>query len=160
MRRFTTQAQQDCYKQCARLMVRAFGDEVQTSMDTAEFSVTAGSAQVDVVVLPWRDTAIVSAQATVVRQPAIDYDLLAFLLSENVQFDLGGFGINRDGDVVFKHATIASSLTEDILRASVQTVMLCADQYDDRIQTRWGGKRAADSPSSVSSSNSGSNSSW
>ncbi len=144
MQRFITEAQQECYKQCARLMVRVFGDEVQASMDAPEFTVTAGSARIDVVVRPWRDTAIVTTRAIVVSEPTVDYDLLAFLLAENEQFDLGGFGIDQHGDVIFKHATISGSLTEDTLRATVQTVMLIADQYDDRIQHRWGGKRAAD----------------
>jgi hypothetical protein len=145
MTRFISQAQKDCYKQCARIMVAVFGDAVQASMDAPEFSVAAGSARVDVIVTPWRDTAIVAAMAVVVQKPAIDYDLRAFLLAENLQFDLGGFGINQQGDVVFKHATIGTALSEDSLRASVQTVMLIADQYDDRIQARWGGQRATDS---------------
>lgn len=145
MPRFLTTAQRDGYKLCARLMVGIFGDEAQASLDRPEFSVVAGSARIDVIVTPWRDSFVATVQSVVVAGPNLDYNLLEFLLTENALFDLGAFGLDKGGNVQFRRAILGPSLTETELRASVQYLMLIADQYDDRIQSRWGGQRASDS---------------
>ena len=44
----------------------------------------------------------------------------------------------------FKRSILGGSVSEAELRETVRYVMLIADQYDDRIQARWGGKRAID----------------
>jgi len=45
---------------------------------------------------------------------------------------------------VFDHTIVGQSCDKDELRASVLTVVLCADRYDDEIVRRWGGERALD----------------
>ncbi len=143
---FLTDPQRQCYKQVARFMVQGFGDQVEASLESPEFTIAAGSARVDVKVMPWRDDVIVNVHAKVVSGVEVNKNLLLFLLNENVQFDIGGFGLDLDGNVVFVQSIIGHSITEKVLTKTVKTVMLIADQYDDRIQSRWGGKRASDDP--------------
>ncbi len=146
MHEFVTAPQRQCYKKVARLMVQGFGDQVEASLQLPEFTIAAGSARIDVKVTPWRNDVIVNVQAKVISGVEVNETLLLFLLNENVQFDIGGFGLDPDGNVVFGQSIIGDSLTENVLTKTVKTVMLIADQYDDRIQARWGGKRATDDP--------------
>lgn len=141
---FITDAQKECYKRVARLMIELFGDAVEASVDAPEFTVGLGSALVDVSVTPWRDDAIVRSRALVVSRPRADNELYAFLLQESATFDFGGFGLTGEGDVIFQDALLGSGCDRRELHVSVHTVLHIADQYDDRIQQRWGGQRASD----------------
>ena len=147
MPRFISSAHCDGYKACARLMIGIFGDLAEAVPDKTEFSVRSGSARIDITVSPWRDSFVVVVSAVVVSAARLDYDLLEFLLTENTSLDFGGFGIDRRGNVQFRRAVLGVSLSEAELRETVRYVMLIADQYDDRIQARWGGRRAIDSQS-------------
>ena len=150
MARFLTEAHQAAYKHVARLMITLFGDKVEASMERTEFTVGLGSARVDVTVAPWRDDAMVTVGAVVLVQPRVDFDLMEFLLHENADFDIGSFGLSRGGNLVLRHGIMARSCDEQTLKTVVWTLMRMADQYDDRIQQRWGGQRAIDRPRTVS----------
>lgn len=142
--RFLTDQHQSTYKRVARHLIGLWGDRVEASLELPAFSVTAGSARVDIQVIAWRDNAIVRARSTVVSRAAVDFDLMEFLLFENAAMDVGAFALTRGGDVVFQHSILGLSCEAHEVRLTVQTVMHVADQYDDRIQARWGGQRAID----------------
>lgn len=144
MPRFITDGQRDAYKAVARALLRTFGDAVEASLEAPAFSLASGSARVEVGVMPWRDTALIKIRALLIENARVDFDLLDFLLRENQQLDLGGFALDGAGGVFFQHTILGSGVSEDVVRTSVQTVMLVADQYDDRIQQRWGGRRSVD----------------
>jgi hypothetical protein len=85
--------------------------------------------------------AIRSTSPVTVGTP-ITPELLEFLLKENSSFVFGGFGLGPNGEVVYSHAIMASSVDAVELGASVSAVVNMADKYDDQIVQRWGGKTA------------------
>jgi len=52
--------------------------------------------------------------------------------------------LDSQGVVVFVHTIIASSLDKEELGASVKSVLFTADQFDNLIVQRWGGKTMKD----------------
>ena len=142
---FKTAAQQASYERVAGFMKELFGEQARAVPDAPMFGITNGSALIFVSVHPWgEDDASVQARAFVVRGPELRPDLLDYLLRENESLRLGGFGIDQDGDIVFRHTLRATECTKADLRALVSAVAWTADKYDDEIIAKWGGKRAAD----------------
>jgi hypothetical protein len=100
-----------------------------------------GSTLVDVRVVQVGDSVAVRSSAPVAVGTRLQPDLLRFLLEKNASIPFGAFGVDSRGTVVFAHTILASSsmdLAE--LSASVRSVLLTADEFDDRIVERWGGK--------------------
>jgi T3SS (YopN, CesT) and YbjN peptide-binding chaperone 1 len=64
----------------------------------------------------------------------------------NAEQQFGAFALDPDNDVVFTHTIIGGgdTLDPEELRSSVEAVVRCADDYDDQIVERFGGKRAQD----------------
>jgi hypothetical protein len=60
---------------------------------------------------------------------------------------VGGFGIDDDGDIFFDHCVLGSACTRNQLHSSISNVTYSADQLDDEIVARWGGRRAVEPPS-------------
>jgi hypothetical protein len=56
----------------------------------------------------------------------------------------GAFGVDKDGDIIFEHTIVGSTIDKEELKSSVKAVLSVADHYDDDIVSRWGGKRALD----------------
>ncbi|MFN5980493.1 MAG: T3SS (YopN, CesT) and YbjN peptide-binding chaperone 1, partial [Pseudanabaena sp.] len=71
-------------------------------------------------------------------------DLMRYLLEENAKMIFGAFGISPDNEILFEHSIIGSTCNIKELEVSVKAVMEIADEYDDKIVNRWGGKRALD----------------
>lgn len=84
----------------------------------------------------------IRSTSTVTVGTPITPELLEFLLKENSSFVFGGFGLGPNGEVVYSHAIMASSVDPIELGASVSAVVNMADKYDDQIVHRWGGKTA------------------
>lgn len=99
-----------------------------------------GSTHVDVRVIDFGEKIAVRSVAPVSIGSRLDADLLKFLLEKNAGFIFGAFGLDPQGMVVFSHTILASSLDAEELGASVNTVLVMADRYDDEIVQRWGGK--------------------
>jgi hypothetical protein len=47
------------------------------------------------------------------------------------------------GDILFKHA-IKGTCDKEQLKNSINVVLYTADEEDDKIVARWGGRRASD----------------
>lgn len=142
---FETGAQQAAYERAADLMTQMFGEMAWQSSERPEFGMTVGSATVALAVLPLGDEgAWIDSWSWVVTGPDPSEDLYKYLLEQNVDMRFGAFGVDEEGDIIFKYGIIAGSLDKDELRAAVLAVAQTADEYDDEIVQRFGGMTAKD----------------
>lgn len=142
---FANDAHAEAYQHVKALMTELYGESCSAKADFPSFAVGAGSTMVNIAVLPRSDTdAVVKVFAWVVIGAELAPDLMKYLLQENNQFIFGGFGLDSEGDIFFKHTILATDLDKSELRATIGAVRSSADEYDDLIQQRWGGQRLAD----------------
>lgn len=143
---FESEAQREVYERVARWMRELYGEEFTRELDGVPgIGLAFGSATAYTVVTPrGEDDAVVKVYSLVVTDVQPEPDLMHFLLTKNVQFVIGRFGLDEDDDIVFYHALRGSSCDKEMLRHTVRVVIRTADQMDDEIVARWGGARAAD----------------
>jgi hypothetical protein len=142
---FDTDAQQACYEKILPWMREMFGDFAGQHTESPEFAVMVGSALAQTAIFPVGDEeSVISTRAYVVTGAELTAELMHFLLRENDRMTFGAFGIDADGDIFFEHTIMGSTCDHNELRSSVSAVVLIADEYDDNIIARWGGKRAID----------------
>jgi hypothetical protein len=142
---FSTEAQKGIYDKVGQYMKELFGEYAQARDDYPGYYLTMGSALVHVFVLAWgNDDAAVNVKSYVVTGAERTPEMLEFLLHENNDMRFGAFGLDKDGDVVFEHTIVGSSCEKSELKASIMAVVSVADNYDDKIVSRWGGQRALD----------------
>lgn len=103
-----------------------------------------GSTHVEVRVIDFGGRVAVRSVAPVAIGSRLDAELMRFLLNKNASLVFGAFGVNEQDTVVFTHTILASSMDVEELGASVNSVLLMADQYDDQIVRHWGGKTMRD----------------
>ena len=133
------------YEHVKQLMAELYGETCSVNDDFPAFSLDAGTSMVRVVVLPRDDTdACVQVFAWVIIGAELTPDLMKYLLRKNYEFLFGGFGIDSEGDIFFKHTILANDIDKSELRATIGAVRFSADEQDDEIQKRWGGQRLAD----------------
>ena len=146
---FQTAIQEACYNKIATWMRELYGKFPCAREDVPGLAMVMGSALVEVFVFPWeKDDAIINARSYVVTDVELSPDLLHFLLRENNIMRFGAFGIAEHGDIIFEHTIVGSTCDKLELEASVNAVLEIADDYDDKIVERWGGRRALDRISS------------
>ncbi len=142
---FQTAMQEACYNKVATWMRELYGKFPCAREDVPGLAMVMGSALVEVFVFPWeKDDAVINARSYVVTDVELSPDLLHFLLRENNIMRFGAFGIDEHGDIVFEHTIVGSTCDQVELEASVNAVLEIADDYDDKIVERWGGRRALD----------------
>jgi hypothetical protein len=142
---FKTEVQKGIYDRIGQYVRELFGEYAQARTDFPSYFLTMGSALVQVLVLPWGDDdAAVNVKSYVVAGAERTPEMLEFLLRENNDLRFGAFGLDKDGDVIFEHTIVGSSCDKHELKASILAVVGTADNYDDKIVSRWGGKRALD----------------
>ena len=143
--KFENDAHAKAYERVKLLMAELYGESCSVNDDFPAFALGAGSSQVRVVVLPRDESdACVQVFAWVVIGAELTPDLMKYLLQKNDETLFGGFGIDSEGDIFFKHAILATDLDKSELRATIGAVRFTADEHDDEIQKRWGGQRLAD----------------
>ena len=125
-------------------MRELFGTMVQDPRPDGTIRVRVGSAVTETTLVPWGEEHVVSTRARVAAGADLAPELLRYLLRRNDDVRFGAFGLDADGVIFFRHAIVAGTCDREELRASVTSVALVADRYDDEIVTRWGGRRAAD----------------
>ncbi|OIP68563.1 T3SS (YopN, CesT) and YbjN peptide-binding chaperone 1 [Planktothrix paucivesiculata] len=146
---FQSAIQEACYNKVATWMRELYGKFPCAREDVPGLAMVMGSALVEVFVFPWeKDDAIINARSYVVTDVELSPDLLHFLLRENYIMRFGAFGIDEQGDIIFEHTIVGSTCDKLELEASVNAVLEIADDYDDKIVERWGGRRALDRISS------------
>lgn len=142
---FQSEAQKAVYEKVGQYMKDLFGELARARDDLPGYYLTMGSAVVQAFVLTWGDKdAVVNVRSYVVMGAERTPEMLEFLLRQNYDMRFGGFSLDKDGDVVFEHTIVGSACDKDELKASVMGVLSTADEYDDQIVSRWGGKRALD----------------
>lgn len=142
---FATPAHEACYKKVRQYVAEIFGEQCQIASEKPGFLVAYGSAMVNLMVFPWsNDDAVVSCRSYVVFGAELKPDLLLFLLHENSSFRFGAFGVDQDGDIFFDYSIVGSTADKNEVKAAMLAVMNVADNYDDKIVSRWGGQRAVD----------------
>jgi hypothetical protein len=102
-----------------------------------------GSTHVDVRIIDFNGQVAVRSVAPVAIGSNLCPELMKFLLNNNAGFIFGAFGLDPQGNVIFSHTILASSIDENELGASMNTVLLIADRFDNEIVNRWGGKTMA-----------------
>ena len=142
---FDTEGQRRCYELIKPWVKDLFGDDVYEKAEAPVLGVKHGSAFAQVGVFPWgEDDAVITTRAYVVSGAELTAELMRYLLHENAGMQFGGFGVDRDGDIVFEHSILGSTCDQKELQSSLAAVAQTADDYDDQIVERWGGERALD----------------
>lgn len=142
---FQNDAQKAVYEKVGQYMKELFGELAGVRDDFPAYYVVMGSAVVNAFVFPWGDKdAVINVRSHVVTGAEKTPEMLGYLLRQNFDMRFGAFSMSQDGDVVFEHTIVGSTCDKNELRASVMGVLSTADQYDDQIVSRWGGKRAQD----------------
>lgn len=142
---FKSLAQKVSYERITPWMNELFGESVVVFEDEPLFIVNFGSAVASTRVVPWGDDeALITTRSYVVTDVEVTPELSYFLLRENNGIYFGRFALDSENDIVFEHSLVGSACNLIELQHSVMTVIRIADDYDDEIVTRWGGKRALD----------------
>ncbi len=142
---FKTEPQKNIYEKITPWIKEIFGTFVVVREDTPAFVITVGTAMAQVGVFPWgEDDATLTTRSYVVTGAELVPDLMEFLLHENDRMRFGAFGIDDDKDIFFEHTIVGSTCDKEELKSSVLAVILTADQYDEKITSRWGGQSARD----------------
>jgi hypothetical protein len=142
---FQTDAQKAVYEKVGQYMKELFGELAGARTDLPAYYLRMGSATVQAFILTWGDQdAVVNVRSYVVTGAERTPEMLEFLLRENFNMRFGAFGLDPDGDVTFEHNIIGSTCDKNELKAAVMAVLGTADEYDDQIVGRWGGKRSND----------------
>jgi hypothetical protein len=143
--KFDNKAQEETYNKVVAWMTEIFGEFAKMRDDFPEVAVLRGSAITQTIVVPWGDDeAVICTRSYVVTGAELTNELMQFLLRENCDMRFGGFGIDKEGDIIFEHAIVGSRCDKEELKASIFAVSSTADHYDDQIVERWGGQTALD----------------
>lgn len=142
---FESQAQKKIYLKIHPWMDELFGEHLSLHPERPEFAVGVGSARALTAVFPFQDDdAVISTRAYVVRGAPASLEFYTWLLNQNHRMTFGSFGVDDKGDVFLEHSIVGSTCDQPELSASVLAVALLADDFDDQIVNRWGGRRAID----------------
>ena len=124
--------------------------ETLRSFDDGSFGISFGSAYVYIVIYPWGDDECTILMYTpLIDEVDITADLTRYLLEENFKMPpFGGFSIStrKDGNeyICLEEHIVGSSATKDELRLTISQLGGMADDYDDEIRNKWGGRRWKD----------------
>lgn len=142
---FKSDAHKAIYEKAGQHIKELFGEFAGTRTDFPAYFLRMGSALVHASVYPWGDNdAIIAVRSYVVTGTEKTPELLEYLLRQNDGMRFGAFCLDADGDIAFEHSIVGSTCSKEELRASIMAVISTADQFDDQIVSRWGGKRATD----------------
>lgn len=142
---FPSPATKTIYLKIHPWMDELFGEHLSIHPERPEFAVGVGSAKALTAVFPFQDDdAVISTRAYVTRGTPATLEFYTWLLHQNHRMTFGSFGVDDQGDVFLEHSIVGSTCDQPELSASVLAVALLADDFDDQIVTRWGGRRAID----------------
>jgi hypothetical protein len=121
--------------------LRDFGDAF-SKVDACSYFAKKGSALVSIRILPLDDDAIVEVGANVVEGATLSAELLTELLQQNHAMMFGKFGLTPAGTITLQHALFGSTLDRPELVSAVKAVAKAADDWDDKIVAKAGGRTA------------------
>jgi hypothetical protein len=142
---FKTEAQRVAYERCAALATKVFGEAIIALDEEPCFVMSQGSTLVYAHVKPWGDDgSILQVYAPVVLGAEMTQELALYLLRENDGLRFGGFSVGEDDAVFFNYNVIADAIGKEVFKSAILTVLAAADDYDDELVARWGGRRVSD----------------
>ncbi len=114
------------------------------------YTVNEGSAIISVTVRPWYENDIVIEFASqLVSNADINETTMKWLLEKNVDLHFGALGLLFDGTIVYSQALPGACLNKEAVQATVRTVAMIADHYDDEIIAMAGGTLASEASDSM-----------
>jgi hypothetical protein len=141
---FQTDAQKACYERVKPWVEQVFGERGAIPRDDIPlWYIPMGSAIAQLIISPWGDDdATVGCRAYVVTGARLSQDLMHFLLRANDTMRFGAFGLDQDDDIYFEYRVVGSTIDKPEVKAVALAVAGTADEYDDKIISRWGGESA------------------
>lgn len=121
--------------------LRDFGDAF-SKVDAGSYFAKKGSALVSIRILPFDQDAIVEIGANVVEGANLTAEILRELLELNHSLVFGKFGVGPNGVITLQHALFGSTLDRPELVTAVKAVARAADEWDDKIVAKAGGRTA------------------
>ena len=119
-------------------------DEHFDDSEHCDFYLKYGSTVLEISIDPFEeDNAVIEVLAFCVQGVDPSFELASDLLRFNSEIPLGGFSM-LDGDVFFSHSFVGRHLQPEQLMASLNSVAMIADDYDEKIVSRYGGETALD----------------
>jgi hypothetical protein len=116
-----------------------FVENAENHLYTALF----GSTAVNVKVTPaGENDTWVQYVAPVVLGARLGPDLYEYLIRKNAEWAATQFCVNPSGEILLAYALPGSIIDDDWCRQALAFVAVNADQQDDEIRARWGGKSA------------------
>jgi hypothetical protein len=132
---------QETYRRVAEYLPDFFEDVFHDEQD-GHFYVRYGSTVLEISVDPYGpQEAAVKITSYCVQGTEMAPELLAELLEINHTLPFGAFSA-VGGDVFFSHSVLGRELKAAQLLTAVACVADLADEFDDRIAERWGGRTA------------------
>lgn len=132
----------------ALVIERTLGEQGSyRKVDDRLYVIKQGSAYVMINIVAWGDDrALVRCVSQLVKGVEMDSDLALQLLHLNSQLRFGAFGYDPVGQLVlFIHSILGgTTLDPDELLATVADVAIIADEYDDKIISKYGGQTMRD----------------
>src|SRR5256714_650653 len=116
-------------------------------IDDSLYVIKQGSAYVMINVVPWGENkAMVRCASQLVKGIDVDGPLAIQLLELNAHLRFGAFAWDPgEHTVLFTHTILGgTTLDAEELVATLRDVALIADEYDDKLMKKYGGKRMID----------------
>jgi hypothetical protein len=116
-------------------------------VDDSLYVIKQGSAYVMISVVPWGPhKACLRCTAQLVKGANVDDKLAQQLLELNAYMRFGAFAYDREQEtILFVHSILGgTTLDPDELMATLREVALVADEYDDKLRSKYGGLRMVD----------------
>lgn len=112
-------------------------------VDERLYVIKQGSTYVMINIVSWGlDRAVCRLVAQLVKGVRMDGDLATQLLHLNTQLRFGAFGYDPEDEIVlFSHSILGGeTLDPEELLATLTAIALVADDYDDKIISKYGGQ--------------------
>ncbi len=116
-------------------------------VDDSLYVIKQGSAYVMISIVPWgKDRACVRCTAQLVKGMKLDAKLALQLLELNGYLRFGAFAWDPAQEtVLLVHSILGgATLDPDELMATLRDLALVADEYDDKLRSKYGGQRMLD----------------
>jgi hypothetical protein len=142
----TTESHRRAHAAVRDYLFDLFG-EINVSVIPGAFALQEGSTFVYVRTFPiGEDKAGVEVFSYVLVDVAVTGDLMQYLLTYNLRLVLGAFALALDhggkGSVLLTHTILGDTMDPDALYASVTAIARVADDLDDTLVAKFGGKTA------------------
>ena len=134
-------------KTCDVIETAMKGNRAYRKIEDKLYVVKQGSCYVMISVVPWGEQrAIVRCVAQLAKGVTMTQGLALQLLQLNSMLRFGAFAyLKEDQIVLFLHSILGgSTLNHEELLATIRDVALIADDWDDKIISRFGGQRMQD----------------